>query len=827
MDVIEQNIPVPVEDEVRRSYLDYAMSVIVGRALPDVRDGLKPVHRRVLYAMQQLSNNWNTPYKKSARIVGDVIGKYHPHGDQAVYDTIVRMAQDFSMRHTLVDGQGNFGSLDGDPPAAMRYTEARMTRLAAELLSDIDKETVDFTANYDDSMEEPVVLPAKFPNLLVNGSTGIAVGMSTNIPPHNLGEIVDATVALINDPEITIDGLLKHVKGPDFPTAGIIYGASGIVSAYKTGRGIIRIRARADIERPASSREKDRIVINEVPYQTNKAKLIEQIANLVKNKKLEGIADIRDESSREGVRVVIELKRGEEPDVILNNLYKQTQMTSSFGIILLAIKDGAPEVMNLKQLLHAFIEHRREVITRRTLFDLKKAEARAHILEGLKIALDHLDEIIKLIRGSESGDEAKMAMISKFGMTDTQAQAVLDMRLQRLTGLERQKIINDLEETLALIEELEDILASERRVLDIIIEELQEVRENFGDPRRTEIVNDAQDFTVEDLIAEEDMVVTCSHAGYIKRTSLSLYRQQRRGGKGRIGAVTKEGDFVEHLFVASTHSYVMVFTAFGMAYWLKTYELPQGGPATRGKAIVNLLPRLAKGDSVAAILPVEEFTEGKFIFFATEQGIIKKTDLTAFSHPKVTGIIAIKVQEGDRLLAAKQTDGEQDVIISTYQGKAIRFAETDCRSMGRATMGVKGINLAEGDIVVGFDTVRADFGTVMTVTENGFGKRTEVADYRRQKRGGQGLIDIKTSPRNGPVVGSSIVTGEDDAMLISESGKLIRIPTGGVKVQGRNTQGVKVIDLGGKDRVVAFSRLAESDGDDDATGGEDTEEADE
>ncbi|NKB86946.1 MAG: DNA gyrase subunit A [Acidobacteria bacterium] len=823
MDVIEQNIPVPVEDEVRKSYLDYAMSVIVGRALPDVRDGLKPVHRRVLFAQQQLSNNWNTAYKKSARIVGDVIGKYHPHGDQAVYDTLVRMAQDFSMRHPLVDGQGNFGSIDGDPPAAMRYTEARMTRLASELLADIDKETVDFSANYDDSMEEPDVLPAKYPNLLVNGATGIAVGMSTNIPPHNLGEIVNATIALINDKDITIDGLLKHVSGPDFPTSGIIYGAAGIVSAYKTGRGIIRMRARASTERAASGRDKDKIVLTEVPFQTNKAKLIEQIANLVKNKKIEGIADIRDESSREGIRVVIELKRGEEPDVILNNLYKQTQMTSSFGIILLAIKDGAPVVMNLKEMLSSFVEHRREVITRRTLFELKKAEARAHILEGLKIALDHLDEIIKLIRGSENSEIARTGMIAKFGMTETQAQAVLDMRLQRLTGLERKKILDDLAETLALIEELEDILASERRVLDIIIEELEEVRDAYADPRRTEIINDAQDFTVEDLIAEEDMVVTCSHAGYIKRTSLSLYRQQRRGGKGRIGAVTKEGDFVEHLFVASTHSYVMVFTEFGMAYWLKTYELPQGGPATRGKAIVNLLPRLAKGDSVATILPVEEFEDGRNILFATEQGGIKKTELTAFSHPKVTGIIAIKIQDGDRLLDAKLTDGDQDVLISTYQGKSIRFGETDARPMGRATMGVRGINLAEGDIVIGFDTIRADFGTVLTVTENGFGKRTEVADYRRQKRGGQGLIDIKTSPRNGPVVGSCVVTGEDDAMLISQSGKLIRIPTSGVKVQGRNTQGVKIIDLGDDDRVVALSRLAESEGD----GDDDAEDADE
>jgi DNA gyrase subunit A len=815
MDVIEHKMPVAVEDEVRRSYLDYAMSVIVGRALPDVRDGLKPVHRRVLFAMQQLNNGWNTAYKKSARIVGDVIGKYHPHGDQAVYDTIVRMAQDFSMRHELVDGQGNFGSLDGDPPAAMRYTEVRMTRLASELLADIDKETVDFVANYDESLEEPRVLPAKFPALLVNGSSGIAVGMATNIPPHNLGEIVNATVALINDPAITVR---EHVQGPDFPTAGIIYGASGIVEAYRSGRGIIRVRARADIERAASSRERDRIVITEVPYQVNKARLIEQIAGLVKNKKLEGIADLRDESSREGVRVVIELRRGEEPDVVLNNLYSQTAMTSTFGIILLAIRNGAPVVMTLKEILAAFVGHRREVITRRTLFDLKRAEARAHILEGLKIALDHLDEIIALIRGSKNAETARTAMVEQFSMTDTQAQAVLDMRLQRLTGLERQKILDDLKETLAVIESLEDILASERRILDIIIDELEQIKASYGDARRTTIVNDARDFTVEDLIAEEDMVVTCSHAGYVKRTPLSLYRQQRRGGKGRIGAVTKEGDFVEHLFVASTHAYVMVFTEFGMAYWLKVYNLPQGGPATRGKAIVNLLPRLDKGDSAAAILPVAEFEEGKHVLFATEQGLVKKTELSAFSRPKVTGIIAMKIQKGDRLLAAKITDGDQDIIIGTYQGKAIRFSERDARPMGRNTMGVKGIQLSEGDIVVGADTVRGDYGAILSVTERGFGKRTAVSKYRCQRRGGMGLIDIKTSPRNGPVVGQQVVTGEDDVMLISQGGKLIRIPTAGVKEQGRNTQGVKVIDLGDDDRVVAVARLAESESSSDDDG---------
>ena len=806
MDVIEHKIPVTVEEEVKRSYIDYAMSVIVGRALPDVRDGLKPVHRRVLYAMQQLGSSWNSAYKKSARIVGDVIGKFHPHGDQAVYDTTVRMAQEFSMRHMLVDGQGNFGSLDGDPPAAMRYTEVRMTRLAQELLADIEKETVDFGPNYDGSLEEPLILPAKFPNLLVNGSSGIAVGMATNIPPHNLGEVVDATVALIRNPDIDVTGLREHIMGPDFPTAGIIYGAAAIVSAYETGRGIIRIRARADIER--TKRHGDRIVITEVPFQVNKAKLIEHIASLVKDKKLEGITDIRDESSREGVRVVIELRRSEEPEVILNNLYKATSMESSFGIILLVIYKGVPKVMNLKQLLSAFIDHRREVITRSTLFDLKKAEARAHILEGLKIALDHLDEIIALIRKSKDPIVARGQMMKSYAMTETQAQAVLDMRLQRLTGLERQKILDDLRETMSLIESLEAILSSESKVLDAIVDGLTAVKESYADERRTEIVTNARDFTVEDLIAEEEMVITCSHAGYVKRTPLTLYRQQRRGGKGRIGAVTKEGDFVEHLFVASTHAYLMVFTNIGMAYWLKVYNLPQAGPASRGKAIVNLLPRLDPDEQVAAILPVDQFDEERFVVFATEQGLVKKTPLINFSHPKVTGIIGIKVQKGDRALAAKLTDGNHYIFLGTYLGKSIRFTESECRPMGRNTQGVRGVALAEGDIVVGMEVVR-DHGTILTVTENGFGKRTEVTQYRSQRRGGMGLIDIKTSPRNGPVVSQRLVNDEDDIMLITVGGKLIRSPVSDIKAQGRNTQGVKVIDLEQDDRLVAMARLAD------------------
>ena len=807
IDNIEHKIPVSIEEEVKRSYLDYAMSVIIGRALPDIRDGLKPVHRRTLFAMQDLNNYYNQPYKKSARVVGDVIGKYHPHGDSAVYDTLVRMAQDFALRNPLVDGQGNFGSLDGDPPAAMRYTEVRMTRLAHEMLADLDKETVDFVDNYDGSLREPTVLPAKFPNLLVNGSTGIAVGMATNIPPHNLGEVCDAAITLINEPDSGINELMEHISGPDFPTAGIIYGANGITSAYHTGRGVIRIRARADIER--TKRGGDRVVITEVPYQVNKAKLIEHIADLVRSKKLEGVRDIRDESSREGVRVVIEIKSGEEPDVVLNNLYKHTQMESSFGINMVAIEDGAPKVCNLKDLLQAFIEHRRQVVQRRTLFELKKAEAREHILEGLEIALDNLDAVIKLIRASEDPAAAKADMVKKFKMSDVQAQAVLDMRLQRLTALERDKITTELKELRALIAELESILDSREKLMGLIIEELEGIKEKFADERRTEIVAEAIDFTIEDLIAEEDMVVTCSHAGYVKRTPLSLYRQQRRGGKGRLGAVTREGDFVEHLFSASTHSHIMVFTDKGMGYWLKVYQVPQAGPASRGKAIANLLGRMDSGENVAAIMPVGQFDDDRFIVFATEQGLVKKTPLKDFSHPRVTGIIAIKIQEGDRLLSAKLTDGKQNIFLGTYLGKSIRFPERQCRAMGRSTRGVKGIRLVEGDVVIGVDII-GEAGTILTVTERGYGKRTEVRQYRPQNRGGRGLIDIKTSPRNGPVVGQKLVDEDGEVMIITAKGKLIRTSVKGIKVQGRNTQGVKLISLGEDDRVVRLARLSES-----------------
>ena len=805
---IEHKIPVSLREEVEKSYLDYAMSVIVGRALPDIRDGLKPVHRRTLFAMQDLKNFYNQAYKKSARICGDVIGKYHPHGETAVYDTLVRMAQDFSLRNPLVDGQGNFGSLDGDPPAAMRYTEVRMTRLAHEMLADIDKNTVDFSDNYDDTLKEPTVLPAKFPNLLVNGSSGIAVGMATNIPPHNLGEVCDAAIELINDPDVDTSKLMEHISGPDFPTGGIIYGANNINAAYKTGRGVIRIRARAGIER--TKRKGDSVVITEVPYQVNKAKLIEHIANLVRSKKIEGVRDIRDESSREGVRVVIELKSGEEPDVVLNNLWKQTQMESSFGINMIAIdRDRNPKLCTLKKLLEEFIYHRREVVTRRTLFELGKAEARKLILEGLEIALDNLDAVIKLIRGSKDSATAKAQMIKRFKMEPIQAQAVLDMRLHRLTALERDKITAELKELRASIEEFEAILASDKKLSALIVDELVDIKDTYADERRTEIVAEAIDFTAEDLIAEEDMVVTCSHIGYVKRTPLSLYRQQRRGGKGRLGAITKEGDFVAHLFTASTHSYIMVFTEQGKAYWLKVYQVPQAGPASRGKAIANLLERLDREEKVAAILPVSEFSDKQFLVFATEQGLVKKTPLMDFSRPTIAGIIAIKVQEGDRLLSVKLTDGNQNIFLGTYLGKSIRFPEKQCRAMGRNTRGVKGIRLAEADVVVGVDVV-GEAGAMLTVTENGYGKRTDVNKYRTQNRGGKGLIDIKTSPRNGPVVGQKLVDEDGEVMVITSAGKLIRTSAKGIKVQSRNTQGVKVISLGEGDRVVSVARLREA-----------------
>ncbi|WP_305045489.1 DNA gyrase subunit A [Geoalkalibacter sp.] len=803
---------VNIEDEMRKSYMDYAMSVIIGRALPDVRDGLKPVHRRVLFAMHDLGNEWNKPYKKSARVVGDVIGKYHPHGDSAVYDTIVRMAQDFSMRHPLVDGQGNFGSIDGDSAAAMRYTEIRMARLAGELLADIEKETVDFGPNYDDSLQEPLVLPAKFPNLLVNGSEGIAVGMATKIPPHNLGEVIDALVAIIDDPRLRLDELMEKLPGPDFPTAGFIFGREGIREAYRSGRGIIQMRARALVEVDKRT-GREAIIVSEIPYQVNKAKLIEKIAELVKDKKIEGISDLRDESDREGMRIVIELKKDVIPAVIINQLYKMTAMQSSFGIIMLAIVNGQPQVLDLRRLLDLFIEHRKEVVTRRCIFDLKKAEARAHILEGLKIALENLDEVIQIIKTSASPAEAKERLMARFGFSELQAQAILDMRLHRLTGLERDKILAEYEEVLALIRRLKEILASEVEILKIIREELLEIREKYANPRRTEIVAQTGELSLEDLIVEEDMVVTVSHTGYIKRNAVSLYRAQRRGGKGKTGMRPKEEDFVERLFIASTHSYVLIFTDQGKVYWLKVHEIPQGGRASRGKAIVNLL-NLAAGEKVMTILPVKEFVEGKYIVTATEQGTVKKTELMAYANPRAGGIIALTIDEGDHLIAARLTDGSMDILLASRNGKSIRFPETDVRPMGRTARGVRGMLLEDDDRVIGMETVTdVTSSTLVTVTENGYGKRTDLDEYRVQSRGGKGIITIKTSERNGQVVDIKLCEEDSDLMFITDRGKVLRTSVGHLSIIGRNTQGVRLMVLEPGERIVAVAKLAEKDED--------------
>ncbi len=801
---------VNIEDEMRKSYMDYAMSVIIGRALPDVRDGLKPVHRRVLFAMQELGNEYNKPYKKSARVVGDVIGKYHPHGDSAVYDTLVRMAQDFSMRHPLIDGQGNFGSVDGDSAAAMRYTEVRMARLAGELLADIDKETVEFGPNYDDSLQEPLVLPCKFPNLLVNGSEGIAVGMATKIPPHNLGEVIDGLITLIENPGFDFEDLIRIIPGPDFPTAGFILGREGVREAYRTGRGIIQMRARALVEKDRRT-SRESIIITEIPYQVNKARLIEKIADLVKDRKIEGVSDLRDESDREGMRIVIELKKDAIPQVILNQLYKMTPMQSSFGIILLAIVGGQPRVLTLREVLEKFLEHRKEIVTRRCIFDLKKAEARAHILEGLKIALDNLDEVIRIIRDSSSPAEAKERLIGRFAFSDIQAQAILDMRLHRLTGLEREKIIAEYEDVLALIRRLKEILASEVEILKIIKQELLDIRERYADPRRTEIIEATGEFSLEDLIVEEDMVVTVSHGGYIKRNAVSLYRAQRRGGKGKTGMRPKEEDFVERLFIASTHSYILIFTDMGKLYWLKVHEIPQGGRAARGKAIVNLL-QLAPGERVMTVLPVKEFTEGKYIITATEKGTVKKTDLMAYSHPRVGGIIALTVDEGDRLIAARLTDGEMDILLASRGGKSIRFRESDTRAMGRSARGVRGILLEKDDRLIGMEVVtEATAATLITVTENGYGKRTDLSEYRLQSRGGKGIITIKTSERNGKVVDIKLVEEDEDLMLITDRGKVLRTRVSSLSVIGRNTQGVRLMVMENGERIVAVAKLAEKD----------------
>jgi DNA gyrase subunit A len=799
----ERQAPVPIEEEMRKSYLDYAMSVIVGRALPDIRDGLKPVHRRVLFAMHELGLTWNRAYKKSARVVGEVLGKYHPHGDAPVYEALVRMVQEFSLRYPLVDGQGNFGSIDGDPPAAMRYTETRLAKIAHELLADIDKETVDFTPNFDESLQEPVVLPTKVPNLLVNGSSGIAVGMATNIPPHNLREVVDGLVMVIDNPEVTVDELIKVIPGPDFPTRGYIYGRGGIREAYSTGRGIITLRAKAHVEKMRGGREA--IIVTELPYQVNKATLIEKIGELIRDKRIEGISERRDESSREGIRIVLELGRGEIPQIIINQLYKHTPMQTTFGVIMLALVGRRPQVVNLKQMLQEFIAFRREVVTRRTKYDLARAEERAHILEGLRKAVDQLDLVIRLIRQSESPDAAKDALMRRLGLSEIQAKAILDMRLQRLTQLERHKIVEEHEQTLALITDLKGILASEQRLLGIIKDELAALKEEFGDERRTEILAETADLTIEDLLADEDMVVTITRSGYIKRTHVEAYRSQKRGGKGVTGMETKEEDIVEDLFVASTHSYLLFFTNKGKVHWLKVHEIPEGGRQAKGKAMANVLS-LADGERVATCVPVRDFESGGYVLFATKQGKVKKTELSAFSHPRAGGIQAITLEDGDEVMAARRTDGQREVLLSTKQGMIIRFPEEEVRPMGRTAAGVRGIDVDEGDQVIAAETVKEGV-TVLTVTERGFGKRTPLDEYRLQGRAGKGIIDIKTAGRNGAVVGMLQVREGDDILVVTTKGKIIRLHADEVTSQGRNTMGVRIIDIDADDQVGNLARV--------------------
>jgi DNA gyrase subunit A len=779
------------------------MSVIVGRALPDIRDGLKPVHRRVLFAMHELGLTWNRAYKKSARVVGEVLGKYHPHGDAPVYEALVRMVQEFSLRYPLVDGQGNFGSIDGDPPAAMRYTETRLAKIAHELLADIDKETVDFTPNFDESLQEPVVLPTKVPNLLVNGSSGIAVGMATNIPPHNLREVVDGLVMVIDNPEVTVDELIKVIPGPDFPTRGYIYGRGGIREAYSTGRGIITLRAKAHVEKMRGGREA--IIVTELPYQVNKATLIEKIGELIRDKRIEGISERRDESSREGIRIVLELGRGEIPQIIINQLYKHTPMQTTFGVIMLALVGRRPQVVNLKQMLQEFIAFRREVVTRRTKYDLARAEERAHILEGLRKAVDQLDLVIRLIRQSESPDAAKDALMRRLELSEIQAKAILDMRLQRLTQLERHKIVEEHEQTLALITDLKGILASEQRLLGIIKDELAALKEEFGDERRTEILAETADLTIEDLLADEDMVVTITRSGYIKRTHVEAYRSQKRGGKGVTGMETKEEDIVEDLFVASTHSYLLFFTNKGKVHWLKVHEIPEGGRQAKGKAMANVLS-LADGERVATCVPVRDFESGGYVLFATKQGKVKKTELSAFSHPRAGGIQAITLEDGDEVMAARRTDGQREVLLSTKQGMIIRFPEEEVRPMGRTAAGVRGIDVDEGDQVIAAETVKEGV-TVLTVTERGFGKRTPLDEYRLQGRAGKGIIDIKTAGRNGAVVGMLQVREGDDILVVTTKGKIIRLHADEVTSQGRNTMGVRIIDIDADDQVGNLARV--------------------
>jgi DNA gyrase subunit A len=798
-------VSINIEEEMKVSYLDYAMSVIIGRALPEVRDGMKPVHRRILYAMYKEGLLPNKKYSKSAGVVGEVLKKYHPHGDSAVYDAMVRLAQDFNMRYPLVDGQGNFGSLDGDPAAAYRYTEARLAKIAEEMLADIEKETVDFTPNFDDTTEEPTVLPARIPNLLINGASGIAVGMATNIPPHNLGEVIDGLIMLLENPDTTINDLIAIIKGPDFPTGAVIHGTQGIIDAYNTGRGLIKVRAKARIEREAKSG--DSIIISEIPYQLNKSRLIEKIAELVREKKLEGISDIRDESDRnDAVRIVLELKRGEVPQVVLNNLYKHTQMESTFGIIMLALANGQPRVMDLKRILDHFIQHRRDVVIRRTRFELRKAEERAHILEGLKIALDHLDEIIALIRNSKTPEEAKTGLMTIYPLSAIQAQAILDMRLQRLTGLERDKIVRDYEEILREIERLKGILGSEALVTQIIKEELLEIRNKYADERKTEIVPETADLTIEDLITEEEMVITVTHYGYIKRLALSTYRSQRRGGKGLTGMETREEDYVEQLFIGSTHDYMLFFSNFGRLYWLKTYQIPESSRTAKGKAMVNLFP-LAEGERISTAISVKDFKDGYLVMF-TKAGIVKKTKLDEYSNPRSKGIIAVNLDEGDELIVVSRTSGKSDLVIGTKNGLAIRFKEEDARSVGRTARGVIGIRLTEGDEVVSANVIE-ERTTLLTVTEKGLGKRTNIDGYPVHRRGGKGVISIKVVEKGGNAVGLIQVQDEDEIVLITNGGMVIRMPARNISVLGRNTQGVKLMDLDPEDRIVSMGRVVE------------------
>jgi len=837
----KETLPVSLEEEMRKSYLDYAMSVIVGRALPDVRDGLKPVHRRVLFAMHELNNDWNRAYKKSARIVGDVIGKYHPHGDTAVYDTIVRMAQDFSLRYTLVDGQGNFGSVDGDNAAAMRYTEIRMAKIAHQLLEDLDKETVDFGPNYDGSEQEPLVFPARFPNLLVNGSSGIAVGMATNIPPHNMTEVVDACLALLREPEMDIEQLIELVPAPDFPTAGFIYGLAGVKEGYRTGRGRVVMRARTHFE-DIGKGDRQAIIIDELPYQVNKASLLMKIGEMVREKTLEGISEIRDESDKSGMRAVIELKRGENADVILNKLYKATQMQDSFGINMVAIVDGQPKLLNLKQVIQAFLRHRREVVTRRTLFELRKARERGHILEGLAVALSNVDEIIALIKAAAMPADAKRDLMARgwrsslvedmlsrvsdasrpeglapeFGMlkgegyflSDAQAQAILELRLQRLTGLEQDKIVGEYREVMDKVADLLDILAKPARVTQIIGDELVTIRSQFGDKRRSEIVTHTQDMSMEDLIAPEDVVVTLSHGGYMKAQKLDEYRAQKRGGRGKQAASTKEDDFVDNLFIANTHDYILCFSNRGRVYWLKVYEVPQGTRISRGKPIVNLLP-LEADEQINAILPVSQFADDQFVFFATSGGTVKKTPLSDFANPRAKGIIAINLDEDDFLIGVALTDGKHDVMLFSDEGKAVRFDENDVRSMGRVTRGVRGMNLAKGGKVIALLVAENEQQSVLTATENGYGKRTPITEYTRHGRGTQGMIAIQTSGRNGKVVAATLVDQDDEIMLIGTNGVLIRTRVKEIREMSRATQGVTLINLDDGDKLAGLSRIAE------------------